>query len=118
MPIAVSTIADVGAPQSDGRFWVTEAHVADDGTRQTFAYLCSKGFDYRAALTKRAAALNEEEASRPPPDMIAAKIDAARGALDSADFSRAKQLLGEAATLFDGKMDSAPVEASAAAVKG
>lgn len=56
MPIASSAFTE-GPTQVCGRRYVTERHIADDGTVHTFEWLGSQ--DAQAVLEDRAAALNE-----------------------------------------------------------
>lgn len=60
--IVTSTITS-RSPQLDGRVWVTETHVCDDGSEQIFTTLFDADVDADAVMAARAVALNAAAAA-------------------------------------------------------
>lgn len=99
----VSSTHSEELPQSDGRRWVHEVHVWDDGTLTDLDTLFSPEADLEAVIKQRATDLNAAEADKPVPDPIGIAIEDARLAYQSADWPKAKQALNEAISLGEAK---------------
>lgn len=59
-----SSIVTVGEPQADGRRFVKELHVADDGRSFAYEYLTDGTANLQAVLEERAAVINAALATR------------------------------------------------------
>lgn len=96
MALIVSSSFKAESAQKDGRFWVTETHVYDDGSSQMLSYLSDKATDNNKVMAQRAAAMNEAEQNKPPPDVARLKIEAALTAYAGGDFAAATTSLDDA----------------------
>ena len=63
MPSVASAVHAAGDVQQDGRRYVTETFVLDDGTVRSSLYLAEVGTDIDAHLTAMTAAVNDELAA-------------------------------------------------------
>ena len=96
MAAIVSSTYSAGHPQQDGRRYVKERHLLDDGRSVDFEYLADEQLNLNAVMTERA--------SRIAADLLAqaaASLEAAKGAIPLTHNDFRKRLSLEEQLIFD-----------------
>lgn len=112
MAVERSSIAE-DSPQRDGRRWVTERHVHDDGREETVTYMAEADTDAQAVLIARAVQIDTRDANREQAEAEKAAVrwrwEATRGVfgrvLDAHGVARALDITAADAELLIGAAD-------------